>query len=241
LALTPFGDDVSLLGDLIAQLRTLIDRNNEALTTTRSARDTVEDAGVSLQAALQDSSNPAAHEGLGQWQAALEMLDEVQVILQAGNTAMDSYITGPLLGGAAGGSGELSGSSGTTRPQGSATAASGTGYQATVGYTTSFNYKKTFFTANPGQEGKVVVHHAVEQQIKKRYQGLFSENEIHSLENLRGIPKGSVNNTVHLSAIRKEWNRFYRNHPKPTREQVLEFATEVDLKYGAQFDPPLDT
>ena len=36
---------------------------------------------------------------------------------------------------------------------------------ARFGIATTSNYKKTFFTANPGLEGQVVVHHAVEQQM----------------------------------------------------------------------------
>ena len=55
---------------------------------------------------------------------------------------------------------------------------------ATLGFSTSNNYKKTFFTAYPELEGQVVVHHAVEQQVLTRY-NIFSKSEIHSLENLR--------------------------------------------------------
>src|SRR5690606_20102290 len=55
---------------------------------------------------------------------------------------------------------------------------------------TSFgsDYRKTFLNAHPELEGKVVVHHAVEQQVLRRFPGLFSEAEIHALSNLRGIP-----------------------------------------------------
>ncbi|MED5526903.1 MAG: hypothetical protein VX447_19415 [Pseudomonadota bacterium] len=108
---------------------------------------------------------------------------------------------------------------------------------ATFGVSTSTNYKKTFFDANPETEGNVVVHHAVEQQVQKRYPGIVSESEMHSLENLRGIPK-DINSDVHLSKIRKEWNKFYRQNPSPTKEQLLDKATEIDNKYGAQFNPP---
>jgi len=48
-----------------------------------------------------------------------------------------------------------------------------------------------------------------------------------------------VNADVHLSKIRKEWNRFYRETPNPTKEQLLTKATEIDRKYGAQFTPPV--
>lgn len=60
---------------------------------------------------------------------------------------------------------------------------------ATFGKATSHDYKATFFKANPELKGEVVVHHAVEQQVLKRYPGVVKNDEMHSLENLRGIPK----------------------------------------------------
>ncbi|WP_337165881.1 RHS repeat-associated core domain-containing protein [Vibrio fluvialis] len=110
--------------------------------------------------------------------------------------------------------------------------------RASFGTSTSNNYKKTFFDANPDAKGDVVVHHAVEQQVQKRYPGLVSDSEMHSLENLRGIPK-SINSDVHLSKIRKEWNRFYRTNANPSQQQLLDKATEIDNKFGSQFNPPI--
>jgi hypothetical protein len=63
------------------------------------------------------------------------------------------------------------------------------------------------------------------------------EAEIHSLQNLRGIPN-ALNSDLHLSKIRREWNAFYRTHPNATKEELLEKATEIDLEYGSQFLPP---
>jgi len=62
--------------------------------------------------------------------------------------------------------------------------------------------------------------------------------EMHSLENLRGIPIDN-NNELHLSQIRKEWNQFYNDHETVTRDQVLQKASEIDRKYGLQFLPPV--
>ncbi|MFJ4819920.1 DUF6531 domain-containing protein [Streptomyces sp. NPDC088801] len=109
--------------------------------------------------------------------------------------------------------------------------------EASVGSAASHNYKKTFFEAHPGLKGKVVVHHAIEQQVLKRYPGLFSADEMHSLENLRGIPKGDINSRVHLSQIRVEWNRFYEANPNPTRQEVLDQVTRVDDMLGNWFSP----
>lgn len=114
-----------------------------------------------------------------------------------------------------------------------------TAHKAKVGFTNSFNYRKTFFNAYPQiTKSNVVVHHAVEQQVLKRYPKLFKVEEIQSLENLRGIPK-SINSDIHLSKIRKAWNRFYKSNASPTRQQVLEKATEIDNLYGGQFTPKI--
>lgn len=102
-------------------------------------------------------------------------------------------------------------------------------------------YRRTFFKAYPHLKGKVVVHHAVEQQILKRWPELFDKKFIHSLDNLRGIPK-SLNNNLHLSKIRKDWNKFYRKFDEagvtPSKDQVLKYAREIDKKYSNLFDPP---
>ena len=72
----------------------------------------------------------------------------------------------------------------------------------------------------------------------KVYPGEVTEAEIHSIENLRGIPK-ELNSDLHLRQIAKEWNEFYDANLKATREQLLQKATEIDLKYGGWFKPPV--
>ncbi|MFC9684808.1 DUF6531 domain-containing protein [Streptomyces sp. NPDC056948] len=113
---------------------------------------------------------------------------------------------------------------------------------ATVGKNGKSTYRKTFFNANPAQQGKpLVIHHAVEQQAFKRYPGVFRKDEINSVENLRGIPK-KINSTVHLRDIRKEWNSFYNSNPTTTpttKQDLLDKATDIDNKFGKQFDPPV--
>lgn len=75
---------------------------------------------------------------------------------------------------------------------------------AKFGHATHTNYRKTFFEKHPDLEGKVVVHHAVEQKALKQYPNNgITAAEMHSYENLRGIPKGE-NATLHPSEIRKE-------------------------------------
>lgn len=113
------------------------------------------------------------------------------------------------------------------------------GRPASLGATTSNDYKKTFFDKHPETRDKIVVHHAIEQQAQKRYPGLISDSQLHSYENLRGIPKGEVNRRVHLSAIRKSWNRFYKKNPNPTTRQLLDHATRIDDEHGGEFNPPV--
>ncbi|TPI47420.1 hypothetical protein FJW05_10575 [Mesorhizobium sp. B2-9-1] len=109
---------------------------------------------------------------------------------------------------------------------------------ASLGRAASKNYRKTFLDANPKLEGDVVVHHAAERQVLKRYPGLVTEGEMHSLENLRGIPK-DLDRLLHKTIFRFEWERFYRRHPNATRQDVLKYVTYIDKKYGHLFQPPI--
>ncbi len=103
------------------------------------------------------------------------------------------------------------------------------------------DYRKIFFEQNPELKGKVYVHHGIEQQVLNRPEtkGLFSEDEIHSYENLRGIPIDD-NSSLHLSEIRREWNRFYKENPDPTKRQLLQKRLEIDMKYGERFNPQIE-
>lgn len=115
---------------------------------------------------------------------------------------------------------------------------------AQVGSASSTNYTQTFFSSFPNQSlqgNGFVVHHAIEQQVLIKYQGLFTEAEIHSIQNLRGI-SSEINGPLHLSNIRTAWNNFYNQFPtgvNPTRQQVLDKATEIDNLFGHLFTPPI--
>jgi len=113
-----------------------------------------------------------------------------------------------------------------------------TTYRATLGNALTNNYRKTFFEFNPELKGEVFVHHGVPQVTLRRYPGEVTEVEIHSIENLGGIPN-ELNSDLHLKQIAKEWLRFYDENPNATREQLLQKATEIDLKYGGWFKPPV--
>ncbi|ESY09653.1 MULTISPECIES: hypothetical protein [unclassified Mesorhizobium] len=102
----------------------------------------------------------------------------------------------------------------------------------------SKNYRQTFLREYPELIDIVFVHHRIEQKVLKRYIGIISQEMMHSLENLRGIPK-ELNSTLHLSTIRREWDAFYRQNPTTTLKKLLEKATEIDQKYGHLFNPPI--
>jgi hypothetical protein len=110
------------------------------------------------------------------------------------------------------------------------------GTTGSSGRATSKNYRATFFRAYPEYKGKVVVHHAIEQQVLDKYPGLFTEAEIHALENLRGIPV-ELHPLVHLRQIRRVWNQFYRSNATATRQQVIEVAQRIDDMFGEQLKP----
>ncbi len=103
-----------------------------------------------------------------------------------------------------------------------------------------YNYRKTFFDQFPAAKGKVVVHHAIEQRVLEEFNETahFTEAEINSIENLRGIPN-EFNSDIHLSKIRIEWNRFYRKYPQPTREQFYNKVKGIDVKFGGMFNPQI--
>ncbi len=97
-------------------------------------------------------------------------------------------------------------------------------------------------TVNPNGTSKLIRHHAIEQQVLKNYPGVISLEEMHSISNLRGIPK-EVNSDIHLRRIRELWDDFYDQFNAigavPTKKQLLEKATEIDNIFGNQFFPPI--
>ena len=44
---------------------------------------------------------------------------------------------------------------------------------------------------------------------------------------------------MHLKQIAREWTRFYKERPNATLELLLQEATEIDLKFGGSFKPPV--
>ena len=83
------------------------------------------------------------------------------------------------------------------------------------------------------------VHHAVPQQVLKKYPELgITLEEMHSLENLRGIPP-EYNRDIHLIKINAGWKRFYDNNPSTTKDDLFKKAEEIDCMFGYFFYPPV--
>ncbi|MCC7531189.1 MAG: hypothetical protein IT342_21965 [Candidatus Melainabacteria bacterium] len=101
------------------------------------------------------------------------------------------------------------------------------------------DYRDAFFNANPGLipiADRLYVHHSIPKWILKEQPGLFAATEINSPEMLRGIYKG-VNDELHNSLIHSAWREFRKQHPMPTRSDVLDMVESLDVKYGHLFAP----
>lgn len=161
-----------------------------------------------------------------------------------GHLAPDG-LTNILTGGAGGVLGKVATTAARRGADVAEDGASWAARRASFGESATTNYRKTFLDAYPDLQGEVVVHHAVEQSVLRRYPGVVTESQMHSLENLRGIPR-DTNSALHLSDIRMRWNRFYEqiladpDQAAPTAEQLLDYATSIDQQVGHQFLPPVE-
>ena len=81
------------------------------------------------------------------------------------------------------------------------------------------------------------VHHAIPQEVSDRW-NLVGQTEMHSLENLRGMPS----RTFHQN-ITNMWNAFFRPYKDagttPAMSDIIDFAKGIDDQYGSQFIPPI--
>ncbi|MCP3805057.1 hypothetical protein NLX83_37900 [Allokutzneria sp. A3M-2-11 16] len=220
---------VANVGEVAQRLRAALHgiRPEELMTTAARLREDL----VVLRAAAVESNQPDLQEAFELLANVPDELEAAAVLYIQARSGTEHYIRRHSRAGVLPDAAKPSGTKASPR----------TGEPARFGWTTSTNYRKTFFDAHPHTEGKVVVHHAVEQQVLQRYPDVVQPEEMHSLENLRGIPRGETNNKVHLSALRRAWNAFYLpftiNNAAPTAQQLLDFATMLDDQYGSSFNP----
>lgn len=107
------------------------------------------------------------------------------------------------------------------------------------GKATTKDYDRVFYADHDNLIGKVVIHHGVEQIYLSSRKGEFDWTMIHSLEALRGIPI-KLARVLHGRVIQLRWNDFRRRNPTPSNEEILDFASEIDARYGQYFLPPIE-
>ncbi|MDX2280021.1 MAG: hypothetical protein NW218_10560 [Saprospiraceae bacterium] len=87
------------------------------------------------------------------------------------------------------------------------------------------------------------VHHALPQAIQVKYPNLnVTDNQMHSLENLRGIKSGTMipNNSMPLHTyLTNQWKIFYDSNPQATLQQILDQVKLFDDQFGPLFVPPI--
>ena len=111
------------------------------------------------------------------------------------------------------------------------------------------DYRQSFFEHYPEYKhlgSEIEIHHSIEQCVLDRFPGLFTEEEINDVKMLRGILKSEIGENgkrLHQSAIRTEWNRFYKQVKKgkipKTKEAFLAKRDEIDKMFGNKFLPPV--
>ena len=116
------------------------------------------------------------------------------------------------------------------------------------GYATTTNHLTNFdnaFGAELRQNTSMQVHHAVPQVVLNKYPNLgISPYQMHSLENLRGIPNdvftpGNPSLKLHDYLTHYVWKPWYDLNPNASLNQIFNKAKEIDDLYGHLFVPPI--
>jgi hypothetical protein len=112
-----------------------------------------------------------------------------------------------------------------------------------VGAASRLDHIKTFKEAFPEINSNSIyqIHHAIPQASQYR-DNLINGYQIHSIENLRGIP--SDKSWTH-GEITGRWTTWYNTKKDPTTgafnytlQEALDFAKTIDDVYGVHFIPP---
>jgi len=100
--------------------------------------------------------------------------------------------------------------------------------------TYSSKFKQKFHEVS---DGISQVHHAVPQAVLNKYPNLnLTQNQMHSLENLRGIPS---NGALDHQTITNYWASFYNTNPNANLNEIFEFTKFIDDEFGHLFIPPV--
>lgn len=104
-------------------------------------------------------------------------------------------------------------------------------------FTRTPNYREIFALANKRGISDDVIHHLIEKGSDFAY--LFEKELINAPKSLRAIPKGNINEVLHLSDIRVAWNKVYSHldELKATnmiddagiKTKIIDFAAKTDV------------
>ena len=113
-----------------------------------------------------------------------------------------------------------------------------------LGLATKLDYSKTYYETFPEINPNSIyqIHHALPQASQYR-DNLINAYQVHSIENLRGIP--SDKSWIH-GEITGRWTTWYNTKKDPdtgafnyTLQEALDFAKTIDDDYGVYFIPPV--
>lgn len=96
---------------------------------------------------------------------------------------------------------------------------------------TAFNRIRNGYAKRLGVNKGGQVHHAIELQVLDRYPGVYTQTELNSFGNMRGIPNELLNRKqLHNVAIRGNWNRHYKKlNSKIAAKRLLSGTSEYKL------------
>jgi hypothetical protein len=107
-------------------------------------------------------------------------------------------------------------------------------------------FRSAFPEIPRAQFDNMQIHHALPQDVTNKFPSLgIAPEQMHSLENLRGIPKDIIGVDPdnpdrklhdHITAL---WKKFYDSNPSATIEDILKKVKEIDDAYGHHFIPPV--
>ena len=111
------------------------------------------------------------------------------------------------------------------------------------GNSTTTNHLDVFDSTFPDLRTDMQIHHAAPRALLSRYPNLsISQNQMHSIENLRGIPNSLkftkpdgqvISLHQHITNL---WNTFYNNNTNVTNiSTIFNEAKKIDDQYGHLF------
>jgi hypothetical protein len=119
--------------------------------------------------------------------------------------------------------------------------------KTTLGWTNSNNWRDNFKNYFPEATQHFTkddhVHHAIPRAVQTKYPHLnIVDQQMHSVENLRGITKDKIlpnGRWVHDEITHHRWAPWYEANPNATLAQVMAYAKQVDDEFGHLFNPPI--